>query len=64
MVLESTDVLLAGIISGWVIAVTQKIIDPVFKYLIKMGLPESLVYPLGYLIWLLGMMSFVVIVYG
>lgn len=65
MVSEATNILLGGIIAGWIVAVTQPIIKPTVDFLKKkLGIPKIATYILLNLIWLIGMMAFVVKVYG
>ena len=65
MVSETTNALLAGIIAGWIVAVTQPIIKPIVDFLRKkIGIPKIGTYIILNLIWLLAMMAFVVKVYG
>ena len=65
MVSETTNLLLAGLIAGWTIAVTQPIIKPIVDFLHKkVGMPKIGTYIILNLIWLLAMMAFVVKVYG
>mgnify|MGYP001582827336 FL=1 len=65
MVSETTNALLAGIIAGWIVAVTQPIIKPIVDFLRKKrGIPKIVTYMILNLIWLLAMMALVVKVYG
>ena len=65
MVSETTNALLAGIIAGWVVAVTQPIIKPIVDFLRKkLGIPKIVTYMILNLIWLLAMMALVVKLYG
>ncbi len=65
MVSETTNTLLAGIIAGWIVAVTQPIIKPIVDFLRKkLSIPKIVTYIILSLIWLLAMMAFVVKVYG
>ena len=65
MVSETTNTLLAGIIAGWIVAVTQPIIKPIVDFLRKkVGIPKIVTYALLNIIWLVAMMAFVVKVYG
>mgnify|MGYP001608487840 FL=1 len=65
MVSETTNALLAGIIAGWIVAVTQPIIKPIVDFLRKkVGIPKIVTYIILNLIWLLAMMALVVKVYG
>jgi len=65
MVSETTNILLGGIIAGWIVAVTQPIIKPIvdFSYK-KCKIPKIVTYILLNIIWLLAMMAFVVKVHG
>jgi len=64
MVSETTNILLGGIIAGWIVAVTQPIIKPIVDFLHKrFGIPKVMIYLLLNLIWLIAMMAFVVKVY-
>lgn len=65
MVSETTNILLGGIIAGWIVAVTQPIIKPLVDFLRKeVGIPKIVIYTLLNIIWLVAMMAFVVKVYG
>ena len=65
MVSEVTNVLLGGIIAGWIVAVTQPVIKPVVDFLHKKcKIPKIVTYIFLNIIWLVAMMAFVVKVYG
>ena len=65
MVSETTNILLGGIIAGWVVAVTQPIIKPIVDFLRKkVGISKIGAYIFLNIIWLVAMMAFVVKVYG
>ena len=65
MVSDATNALLAGIIAGWIVTVTQPIIKPSVNFLRKkVGIPKIVTYIILNLIWLLAMIAFVVKVYG
>ena len=65
MVSETTNSLLAGLIAGWIVVITQPIIKPVVDFLYKKcKIPKIGTYILLNIIWLVAMMAFVVKVYG
>jgi len=65
MVSEATNVLLAGIIAGFIVVVTQPLYKSLCDFLIKRwGWPKILVYIIVPIIWLLAMMVLVIKVYG
>ena len=65
MVSDATNALLAGIIAGWMVTVTQPIIKPIVDFLHKKcKIPKIVTYILLNIIWLVAMMAFVVKVYG
>jgi hypothetical protein len=65
MVSETTNTLLAGIIAGWIVAVTQPIIKPIVDFLHnKCKIPKIVTYILLNILWLVAMMASVVKVYG
>ncbi len=63
MVSEVTDILFAGIISGWLVAITQPIISWILKKLDASGIIKILFSSLVYILWLLAMMIFVLKLY-
>ena len=64
MVSETTNILLGGIIAGWVVAVTQPIIKPIVDFLYKgCKIPKIVTYILLNIIWLVAMMAFIVEIY-
>ena len=65
MVSEVTNILFAGIIAGWMVAVTQPIIKPLVDFLHKkIGIHKIVIYIFLNVIWLIAMMAFVVKIYG
>ena len=65
MVSETTNALLAGIIAGWIVAVTQPIIKPIVDFLDKKcKISKIVTYTLLNIIWLVAMMALVVKLYG
>lgn len=64
MVSEATNVLLAGIIAGFIVTITQPLYKGLCDFLVKKwGWPKILVYIIISIIWLLAMMVLVVMVY-
>ncbi len=64
MVSEAAAALFAGIISGWIVAITHPIITPLAEKLhTGLGVPKVISYLPLYLIWLVIMMGFAVYVY-
>ena len=64
MVSETTNILLGGIIAGWLVAVSQPVYEWLTVRLIKYGMPKLAVKILLAVIWLITLMALVVKIYG
>ena len=65
MVTETTNILLAGIISGWLLAGTQPIVNFIHKWISAKRniLTKIASYIMVYIVWLIALMAFIVYVY-
>lgn len=64
MVSETTNILLGGIIAGWLVAVSQPVYEWLSARLTKWGMPKLAAKILLAVIWLIALMVLVVKIYG